>query len=103
MKDKDRFCWGMLTGCILTLVAVFVIEKVFSPPNGSGVTRPSFSTDAPARFYYTVERQRIMRDEGVYTGKIDGFDGPLTRAAVVKHNQLYNDWCAKEDAKWSSE
>ena len=35
MSNKDCFCWGMLTGCILTLVAVFVIEKVFSPPDGS--------------------------------------------------------------------
>ncbi len=86
---------------VLAVVCIaFVLELLHrSPPNGSGVTRPSFSTDAPARFYYTVERQRIMRGEGIYTGKIDGFDGPLTRAAVVKHNQLYNDWCAKEDAK----
>ncbi len=40
MSNKDRFCWGMLAGCILTLVAVFVIEKVFSPPDGSVASSP---------------------------------------------------------------
>ena len=32
MSKKDWFCWGMLAGCILTLVTSFVIGKVFSPP-----------------------------------------------------------------------
>ncbi len=45
MTNKDRFCWGMLAGCILALVAVFVIEKVFSPFEPGAEVAP---TEAPA-------------------------------------------------------
>ena len=68
MKDKaaiNLIIWLLLL-LALGLIAnherrIQSLEKVFSPPNGSGVTRPSFSTDAPARFYYTGRAKQEMR------------------------------------------
>lgn len=76
--------------------------KEFSPlrdesaePRQAAISPP----DAPARFYSCIEKQRIMRDEGIYHGEIDGDRGPLTIAAEAEHARLYGDWAAKETAK----
>ncbi len=101
---------------VIGLTVYFTMKwNVFSPPEqGAEVSRTeapvlnSFSSPPSeaatsdklvARFYSCIEKQRIMRDEGFYHGKIDGDRGPLTISAEKKHATLYMDWCAKEVAK----
>ncbi len=33
MTKTDSCCWGMFVGCVLTLITVSIVERVFSPPN----------------------------------------------------------------------
>ena len=73
--------------------------KYFSSPSpqSGAVSNTAVPDTLIPRFYTTLEQQRIMRDEGLYTGPIDGLDGPLTQAARVKHDRLYNDQQAAKD------
>ena len=68
------------------------VQYFSSPsPQSGAVSNTAVPDTLIPRFYTKLEEQRIMRDEGVYLGPIDGLDGPLTQAARVKHNRLYND------------
>lgn len=94
----------MLICAGFVLLWVIIIRRVFSPPAGAGLSRQeshlfAMTPDAPPRFYLTIERQRIMRDEGIYKGDIDGIRGPLTIAAEKEHAKLYNQWCARQEMK----
>ncbi len=80
-------------------ITVNVCREVFSPPGGPADAPQAKQAHHPARFYSTIERQRILRDEGIYHGDIDGKRGDLTIAAEQEHAKLYNEWMAKEIAK----
>lgn len=94
---------GFICVCAgFVLICAFILRRVFSPPVGSGQYRQdshlsAITPDAPARFYSTIERQRIMRDERIYKGPIDGKRGPLTIAAEKEHAKLYNNWCNRQE------
>ncbi len=104
MTKKEKQSAQLTSACFLTFaVLVFAVwgvnrYKNFSSPS-SDEPVSCVHSDAPARFYSTIEKQRIMRDEGSYKGPIDGLRGTLTIDAEIEHAKLYNDWCNRQEMK----
>ena len=82
---------------IIAAVVVFCTQFSSPSPQSGAVSNTAVPDTLVPRFYTTLEEQRIMRDERLYTGPIDGLDGPLTQAARVKHDRLYCDQMAQEE------
>lgn len=90
--------------CFVLYAGLWALSIAFPPPQGgfvaiSPVAQAHHILDGPPRFYSTIEKQRIMRDEGFYKGPIDGLRGTLTIDAEIEHAKLYNNWCANNSGQ----
>ena len=105
MTDKEKQAFNLTFSLFLTFtvlaLAIWGVQryKHFHHPSSTiAASDESAAIDTcPARFYSTIERQRIMRDEGIYKGPIDGKRGDLTITAEIEHAKLYNDWCNRQE------
>ncbi len=98
---KAKQATKLILTCIIMSLSFWVVYELCRSVSSTSSAGPEQhqveSPDAPARFYSVIERQRILRNAGFYTGHIDGIRGPLTIAAEKKYALLYNDWCARQN------
>jgi len=86
------------SGNVITAPSVFTVapvveevaEELVGEVLGVATFRFNINMTVGSKGNDVTELQARLADEGVYTGPVTGFFGPLTRAAVISYQQAHN-------------
>jgi N-acetylmuramoyl-L-alanine amidase len=80
VKDKLRYVWGILFILLVNLLVIAIVN------NWSGQAIQTLSK-VGSRGNEVTQIQTKLKDQGLFTGKVDGIFGAATKASLIKFQQ----------------